>query len=230
VMFPAIARMVARQDLHGVGEAVSSGIRQIFFMLLPASAFLMVLAEPVTRLVFQRGEFGVDSTDLTSAALFAFTLGLVFNGASLLVIRAFFSLQLPWTPTRIAALGLVLNVVLNAILYRPLGVAGIPLATSIVSLVTFLVLLHRLGDHVGSLDVPGMLEGFARSIAGAAVLAVMTWATWRILDDALGRGTLAQVVSVGSALVVGTVSYLAAARALEQPELDQLGRLARPLR
>lgn len=230
VLFPTIARMVARNDMRGVGDAVGSGVRQIFFMLLPASAFLMVLAEPVTRLVFERGEFDASSTDLTSSALFAFTLGLAFNGASLLVIRAFFSMQLPWTPTRVAALGLVLNIALNAILYRPLGVAGIPLATSIVSLVTFLVLLGRLRREVGAIDVPDLVDGFVRSLAGAAVLAVMAWATWRIADDALGRGLAGQLVAVGGALAVGGLAYLAAARALEQPELDRLGRLLRPLR
>ena len=71
-------------------------------MLLPASAFLLVLAEPVVRLVFQRGEFDAASTSLTSEALVFFAIGLAFNGASLLVIRAFFSLQRPWLPTAVA--------------------------------------------------------------------------------------------------------------------------------
>ena len=113
-------------------------MRQIFFMLLPASAFLLVLSEPVVKLVFQRGEFGPQSTSLTSGALFFFAIGLAFNGASLLVIRAFFSMQIPWLPTKVAALGVVLNLVLDAILYKPMGTNGIPLSTSISSVVTFL--------------------------------------------------------------------------------------------
>jgi len=230
VLFPAIARMVARGDTRGVADAVESGVRQIFFMLLPASAFLMVLAEPMTRLVFERGEFDARSTDLTSAALLTFTIGLVFNGASLLVIRAFFSLQRPWLPTKVAALGLVLNLVLDALLYRPLGVAGIPLATSVVSAVTFAVLLVLLRREIGGLGSRALAEGFARSAAGAAVLALLAWCTWRILDDALGRGAPAQVIAVGAAMVAGAVAYLAAAQALEQPELRQLARVVRPLR
>ena len=86
----------------GMRRTLAEGLRQIFFMLLPASAFLLVLAEPVVRLVFQRGEFDAASTSLTSEALVFFSIGLAFNGASLLVIRAFFSLQRPWLPTEVA--------------------------------------------------------------------------------------------------------------------------------
>lgn len=230
VLFPTIARMVARGDMEGVGHAVTSGVRQIFFMLLPASAFLMVLAEPVTRLVFERGEFDASSTSLTASALFAFTLGLAFNGASLLVIRAFFSLQMPWVPTKVAALGLVLNIVLDAVLYRPLGVAGIPLATSVVSLVTFLVLLRMLRREVGGVDTADLLDGFWRCLAGGLVMAVLAWSTWRLLDDALGRGLVAQAVSVGAATAMASFAYLAAAQAFAMPELRRLRGLLGPLR
>lgn len=230
VLFPSIARMVARGDHEGVGEMVSAGIRQIFFMLLPATAFLMVLAAPVTRLVYERGAFDEAATLLTREALFTFTLGLVFNGASLLLIRAFFSLQEPWLPTKIAAVGLVLNIILDLILYKPLGVAGIPLATSVVSLITFLMLLDALRRRVGRIDTAWLTDGFIRCAAAAGVLAVLSWATWHILDGLLGRSLPAQAVSVGMALLMGVISYLAAAQAFAVPELSQLARLRRPLR
>lgn len=230
VLFPAIARMVSRGDLRGVGETVTQGVRQIFFMLLPASAFLMVLAVPVTRLVFERGNFGPDSTSLSAAALFTFTLGLVFNGASLLVIRAFFSLQLPWEPTRISGLGLVLNAVLDALFYGPFGTAGIPLATSITSLVTFVMLLRALQRHVPGVSFVDMVDGFVWSTAGALCLALLSWTTWRVVDDALGRGIAGQVLSVGLALAAGSIAYLSVALATNQPELRALAALRRPLR
>lgn len=230
VLFPSIARLVARGDLRGVGETVTQGVRQIFFMLLPASAFLMVLAEPVTRLVFQRGAFDARSTSLSAAALLTFTLGLVFNGASLLIIRAFFSLQIPWLPTKVAALGLALNAVLDALFYSPLGTAGIPLATSITSFVTFVVLLRALQREVDGISLLDLVDGFAWSLAGALTLALLSWCTWRILDDALGRSFPAQAVSVGVALAMGAVAYLSTALATRQPELAALARLGRPLR
>lgn len=230
VLFPTISRLAARADWAGMRRAVSEGIRQIFFMLLPASAFLLVLAEPVVRLVFQRGEFDAASTDLTSEALFYFAIGLAFNGASLLVIRAFFSLERPWVPTAVAGLGVVVNAGLNALLYRPLGTGGIPLATSISSAVTLLVLLLLLARALDGLHGAGIRDGLLRASAASAAAAGAAWATWWWVDDLAGRSLGGQIASVGSALAVAAAVYIAGARALRMPELALLARVARPLR
>ncbi len=230
VLFPAIARAASRNDMAGVRDMVSSGVRQIFFMLLPASAFLVVLAEPVTRLVYQRGAFNAASTSLTSQALFMFTLGLVFNGASLLLIRSFFSLQEPWIATKVAVLGLVLNGVGDLAFYKPLGAPGIPLSTSLVSVVTFAILLKTLSRRIGGLPRDMLVRGFTQCLFGAAVLAVMAWATFRVVSQVVGVTLVGQIISVGTAAVVGGAAFLAAAQAVKLPELSQLTRLVRALR
>jgi putative peptidoglycan lipid II flippase len=230
VLFPTISRLAARDDIDGMRITVADGIRQIFFMLLPASLFLLVLAEPVVRLVYQRGEFDAASTSLTSEALVFFSIGLAFNGASLLVIRAFFSLQRPWLPTAVAGLGVLLNLVLDAILYTPLGTGGIPLATSISSIVTFLVLAWLLEREMAGLHREQVVDGAARSLVASGISVLLAWTTWTILDDWLGRSTIAQIVSVGLAIAAAAGAYLAAAQAFEMPELAALSRLRRPLR
>ena len=96
------------------------GIRQIsFFLLLPASAVSAVLAEPIVRLLYERGEFKPDQTPVVAAALAAFSLGLVFNGMMLMLNRGFFSLQEPWLPTLVALGNLGFSVVLYRTAPRP---------------------------------------------------------------------------------------------------------------
>ena len=229
VLFPAISRLAARDDMDGMRSTIARGLRQIFFMLLPASAFLLVLSEPVVRLVFQRGEFDAQSTALTSEALVFFAIGLAFNGASLLVIRAFFSLQQPWLATKVAALGVVLNAAFDAALYQPLGTGGGPPAPP----------LSRMGAFSGMIWVPhparaGMhaarvVDGAVRSLVASGVSALFAWCVWRVLDDALGRGEIAQIISVGASVAAAAFAYLAAAQAFEMGELRALGRLRRPL-
>jgi len=230
VLFPAISRMAARHDLAGVREMVTKGLRQIFFMLVPASIFLMVLAEPATRLVYQRGAFNDVSTHLTSQALFTFTLGLVFNGASLLVIRTFFSLQEPWIATKVALLGLGLNALGDLAFYKPFGAPGIPLSTSLVSLVTFGVLMVLLQRRIGGLSRRQITQGFAKCVFAGVIMGGFTWAAWRVVSGLVGTSLIGQLISMSVATVAAGVSYMAAAQAVEVPELSQLTRLVRALR
>jgi putative peptidoglycan lipid II flippase len=229
VLFPAISRLAAREDWVGMRTTIAEGTRQIFFMLLPASAFLLVLAEPTVRILFEYGKFDADSTALTSTALVYFAIGLAFNGASLLVIRAFFSMQMPAIATKVAAVGVVLNIALDAALYRPLGTGGIPLSTSIASVVTFLMLTWLLERELGGLHRAWILDGVARSVVASGVSVLLAWCVWRSLDDALGRGTAAQVVTMALALAGAAFGHLAAAQAFEMRELKALSRLKRPL-
>ncbi len=230
VLFPALSRMAARNDHEGMGEVVTSGTRQIFFMLVPSSVFLAVLATPVTRLVFQRGEFDAAATAITSESLFYFAFGLVFNGASLLLIRAFFSLQQPRTPTKIAALAVVVNLVLDFVLIVPLGTGGIPLATSIASLVTFVLLVVLLRRQIGGIDIRSIIDGFARALLASAFLGAWAYGIWHALDGGLGRSLPGQLVSVGAAGVMAPLAYLAVCRGLGMREIAMLMQLKRKLR
>jgi putative peptidoglycan lipid II flippase len=227
VLFPAISRLAAREDWEGMRTTLADGVRQIFFLLLPASAFLLVLGEPTVRLVYERGAFDAASTARTSSALVYFSIGLAFNGASLLVIRAFFSMQMPTVATKVAALGVVLNIALDAAFYRPLGTGGIPLSTSISSIVTFLLLAWLLERELGGMHRAWILDGVARSAVASGVSVLFAWAVWYSLDGALGRGTLAQILTMGVTLAAAIAGHLAAAQAFEMHELQALGQLRR---
>src|SRR4029079_12625776 len=103
--------------------------RQIAMLLIPSAVLMAVLAEPVTRLVYERGAFGAGATALTSTAMVWWSISLPFQGVSLLFSRTFFSLQRPWAATAVAGLNLVVNAAISAALYGPFGIAGIVLGT-----------------------------------------------------------------------------------------------------
>ena len=226
ILFPSLSRLAARGDLDAFRSTVALGLRQIGFLLIPASAVSAALAEPIVRLLYERGAFGPEQTEVVAASLAAFAAGLTFNGTMLMLNRAFFSLQSPWIPTWIALANLGFQVVLNVALYR-VGVWGIPLATSLVNLAGTVGLVLVIRRRVGRIEGRRTLDTYARSLAGAALAAGIAFAVWYGLDEALGRSGLAQVVSVGSALAASAAVYLAAARILGIRELDALLSLVR---
>src|SRR3954471_3642741 len=89
VLSPTLSRLASRGDMRGFGETVSRGLRQIAF-LLPPTAVSAVLAEPIIRILYQRGAWSPAQTPVVAAALAAFSAGLVFNGAMLMLNRGFF--------------------------------------------------------------------------------------------------------------------------------------------
>jgi putative peptidoglycan lipid II flippase len=229
VLFPSLSRLAARGDLDGFRSTVGLGLRQIAFLLVPASVFAAVLSEPIVRLVYQRGHFGPGQTPVVAEVLAAFSLGLTFNGAMLMLNRAFFSLQSPWIPTAVALANLALNAALDAAFYH-VGAWGIALSTSLVNIAGTALLLILLRRRLQRIEFARTADAAIRIVAASTVLAAVSYGVWRGLDIALGRALWAQLISVGSAFVAGTVAYLVFCRLLGVRELNALLALRERLR
>ena len=227
VLFPALSRLATRGDNIGFGHTVGLGVRQIGFTLIPASVVSAVLAEPITRLVYERGQFTPSQTPVVAGALAAFSVGLFFNGAMLMLNRAFFSLQSNWVPTLVALATLSVNAVLDGVLYR-VGTWGIPLATSLANVVGAVVLFVLLRRRL-PLDAAGTARSLARICLASLFVGAVSFGTWYGLDQLLGRSFLGQLVSVSVALAAGVGVYLLACRALKVRELGALLALRRRL-
>jgi putative peptidoglycan lipid II flippase len=202
-------------------------MRQIVFVLLPAAAAVLVLSEPMVRLVYQHGEFNSSQTQLVSTALFWYGFLLPTNGVYLLLTRTFFSMQRPWLATAIAGVDLSLNAIGSLALYGPFGIGGIVASTAATTLVVVAIQIRILGRELGGLEMPRFAASTLRMAIAAAALAAVSWGIWDLLDGALGRSVSAQIVSLSVALAAGLAIYLAAARALRIGELDQILRLLR---
>jgi putative peptidoglycan lipid II flippase len=233
VLFPALSRFAARRDYDGLRALTANGMRQIFLLLIPAAAATLALSEPITRLIYEHGRFGQSSTDLVSTALFWFAFSLPFSGVNLLLTRTFFSLQKPWITTGIAGLNLAVNVAVSVALYGPFGIAGIVIGTGVSSAVmTFAQMYYLRRELHGRLDARRTLGVAVQVTVAAALLAGASYATWYLLDEALGVGLVAQVIAVGIGLLAGLVVYALAVRLLRIPEARQIesfirGRLHR---
>jgi putative peptidoglycan lipid II flippase len=221
VLFPALARLAARNDLDGFRATVSTGLRQIAFLLIPASIVSAVLAEPIVRLVYERGAFTEADVTIVAGCLAAFSLGLVFNGWMLMLTRGFYGLQSNWIPTLVAVGTLGLNAVLDVALYR-VGIWGIPLSTSLVNIVGAGLLVFFLRRRVGGVDLARVTSAIVRVTVASVALGAVAFGVWYALDRALGRSVGAQIVSLGVALALGCAVYLVSCRLLRVRELDVL--------
>jgi putative peptidoglycan lipid II flippase len=227
VLFPTLARFAARRDFDRLRSTLASGMRLILLLLIPATAAILVLSEPMIRVVYQRGDFGPNATDLVSTALFWFAFSLPFNGLFLLLTRTFFSLQRPWVPTGIAAVNLAVTAGFAFALYGPFGVGGIVAATAIATAGSVLAQAVILRGALGRLELGRLAWTTARVLLASAALAAVSRGVWSLLDDELGRGLVAQITSLGVALALGAVVYAAAITMMRVPEAARIWSLVR---
>jgi len=228
VLFPTLSRMASKRDAGAMRRAVGNGMRQINLLLIPSAAFMLVLATPIVRLLFERGQFNSESTRLVSIALFWFAWSLPFAGINLLLTRTFFAVQRPWIPTRLAAMNIVVDIIVSVALYKPLGIAGLVIGTVVANVVMTALQLLRLREGLN-----GRLEGgqttmiTARIIVASALLAGASWAVWELFDRLLGVSLVAQIISLAAAGAAGVFVYARAVLAMHIPEAHQVSRLLR---
>ncbi len=228
VLFPTLSRIAIRRDAPAMRRTVGNGMRQINLMLLPSAAVLIVLTTPIVRLVYQRGNFTIHSTDLVSIALFWFAFSLPFAGVNLLLTRCFFAIQRPWIPTRLAALNMVVNVIVSVALYKPLGIAGLVIGTVAANVVMTGLLLTRLRRGLRRrLDGRQTLMITIRTLIASAIMAAIARGIWVGLHHLLGGSLPAQIVSVGFALLVAGAVYLKLVLVMRIPEARQIEQLLR---
>jgi putative peptidoglycan lipid II flippase len=194
---------------------------------MPCAAATIALAEPITRLVFERGAFGAGATDDVSTALFWFSFSLPFSGANLLLTRTFFSLQRPWIPTALAIASLVVNAAVSLALYAPLGIAGIVIGTAVSNAVMTLQQIFYLRRDLRGFEVVRTVRALATMVVAAAASGAAAFGVHLLLDEALGRSPAGQSVSVGGGLAVGFLVYSGLVLLARVPEADYLARLVR---
>lgn len=228
-IFPLLAEQA---DVGGESEVrwtVSNALRMILFLTLPASAGLMLLAEPLVTFLFQRGAFTAASTDVTVSALLFYSVGLFALAGIEILSRGFYALSDTRTPVMFAVLSMILNLLFALILVvgMDFGVRGLALAMSLASMVEFFLLLRVLSRRLGGLEGGHIVYSITRSL-GATVLMAEVVGLFMVFMHASGHlntGRLADAFAtlVGGGLI-GVGAYFLAAYLLKCEEMDTILR------
>jgi putative peptidoglycan lipid II flippase len=249
VLFPSLAERGAAEDLAGLRDRLVRGLAALAFLVLPATAVLVVLREDLVRLLFQRGAFDVIDARMTAVALLFFGLGVPFLAWWDWAARTFYALRETATPVKATLVVVAVNVILNLILVRPMAHGGLALATSLAALVGCVLLLRSLSRRPGDLGGHPWRESgkvaLAVGVMGAALrcaapsLRASCWAWPPRASAPLTPGgtaeTLAVALYLGLAFLLAAAVYAAACRALRVREMALvwelgLGVLGRPAR
>ena len=197
-VLPSLSRQAVANDMEGLRSSFGYALKLVFFITIPAMTGLIVLKEPIVRLLFQRGAFDMATTHFTAEALLYYAVGLwAFSGVRI-VVSTFYALQDTKTPVKIAVISLLANIVLSILLMGPMRHGGLALATSLAAAVNLILLIRSLKKRLGRIGAHDILASVFRSTAAAAVMggvigAIALWgmpkcagSTWHLVVWVLG--------------------------------------------
>ena len=224
-LLPSLAEDWVRKDRADFRHDLARGIRASAFVVIPAAAGYIALAEPIVRLLIEHGVATSASTDLVASVLQFFALGLFQFSAFMLFLRAFYAMQDTRTPAVINVFAVGVNVAANLALFPTLGVQGLALGHAIAytfaATTAFLVLRHRLGGIEGRY----LARGLAPVLVAAGLTGTAAWAGAWLISETLGADTLVeQIVQVGVGVLAGLIIFLGAAVLFRMEELELVKR------
>lgn len=201
-MYPMISKMAAKNNIKGLKRTVSESINIISLLVVPSTIGAMVFAEPIIRLLFGRGAFDLKALKLTSSALLFYSVGMVGFGFEVILKRAFYSLQDTKTPMINAALAVILNIILNIILSKYMGIGGLALATSISAIFCTGLLFISLKKRLGPFGMKNTIISFIKILFASLIMGVIAKVSYNLLLKNISAN-----LSLITSIIIGVVVY-----------------------
>lgn len=162
VIYPMISKFVSENDQNELKKSVKEAIGMISLIVIPATVGFMVFSKEIVNMLFGRGAFDELAVTGTAYALFFYSIGMIGLNFREILSRIFYAYQDTRTPMVNASIGLVLNIILNLILSKYMGIGGLALATSVSAIVTTLLLVISLKKKAGSFGFRSMVLDFIK--------------------------------------------------------------------
>lgn len=173
-IYPTLSRFSADNDLKNLKKTLMDGLVFAFVFIIPSIIGVMILAEPMIRLLFQRGSFNIDSTKLSSGILFFYAPTLMGNAMTILFNRANYSLGDGKLPIQIALTQVVIGLIFNFVFSYFIGINGLALATSSASILSGSLAIYKFTKKYGSLNLKSFLKSVLKIFTVSIIMGIIT--------------------------------------------------------
>ena len=207
VMYPRFAQL--SHDIPGFINTIGKVLRFATILITPMAACLFVLRTPIVQVIYERGAFTEADTRRTAFALCGLSVGMLGFAYRELLNKAFYALKDTRTTMVNGIVVIVMNIILNIVLSRFLGIAGITFGFSLSAVISGGMLLIRLRRKIGGIRGRWIAIGLIKSIAATGIMVLVIQFVEIILTDSLNLNgsTLLRAVNLMIATAVGAAAY-----------------------
>lgn len=207
-MYPLISKLAVQNRISELKKTLSEAITGIAILVVPCTVGVMVLSQPIITMLFGRGAFDENAAVMTANALFFYAIGMTGIGLRSIVSRPFYALHDTKTPMLNAATGMVLNIILNIVLSKLMGISGLALATSISAIVIAMLLIISLRKKLGSLGLNNVLISFLKILLASFVMGFTAKGSFHFLQTYFSQNfSLLVAMAVGATIYFVLIYY-----------------------
>jgi len=219
VTLAEVSRHAARREMPELKRTISFSLRFGLFLTLPATMILIALAHPIVALLYQHGRFNETDSLQTAQALWGYAVGLSAFSAVRVLVPVYYSLGMTRIPVTISFVTIAVNIVLNVALMNSLQHRGLALATSISSVLNFVLLFEWLRRKIGPMGGGVLARSAGKIFLASSLAAIGAYAAAWGVERSLGLTSLtARLAVVGAGLAAASLVYLAAVLTLRVQE------------
>lgn len=199
-MYPKLSHFANIKRLDKLKKILMNSITYAQMIVIPSLVGLMVLSEPVIRLLFQRGDFTSESTALTASVLFFYLPSLFGLTLKDLIVRAFYSHRDTKTPVKVTVLQMIIQVVFSLILSQIIGIRGLALSTSLSSIISGFLMLFLYRKKYGRINLKQFSMSITKITVASVIMGVFTHLVYSGLADV--NYILALIASIGISILI----------------------------
>ncbi|TDT50814.1 murein biosynthesis integral membrane protein MurJ [Fonticella tunisiensis] len=222
-IFPEMSMHIAKKEIEEFKDTLLNGLKTLMFIIIPATAGIMAISEPVVRLLFKSGKFMEQDVKVTAFALSFYAIGIIGQSAVPIIIRGFYAIQDTKTPVKVGAIAFAANVILNLIFvkFSNLAIGGIAFSSSLTSILQMILLYKLLARRFDGLRTKELMISTSKATIASIIMGAAAFGISKVVEGSIGTASkMAQLIDAGTAIAVGMIIYILAAYALKMGELD----------
>ncbi|MFT5698110.1 MAG: putative peptidoglycan lipid II flippase [Desulforhopalus sp.] len=206
-MLPVLAKQAAEKDIAKMKKTMVSSLTMVFILTLPATAWLILLSEPIIRIIFERGAFTSFDTIATAQTLTFFSIGLFAYSANKVLVPAFYALDKTKYPVIASFIAVGFNIVIVYFTIDRFQHLSIAFSTSCTMLINFTFLMTVLYRSMGGYSISSLAQALVKIAFACSGLIITVLVLRPFVAVILAGNLLQQSLGLGCLFLTSGISY-----------------------
>lgn len=207
VIYPNLSKIYAEDDKSTFSYLVSKYVNIIIILVIPISVGAIILAQPIVKLLFERGAFDSRATVMTATSLAMYSIGMVAYGLRDILSKVFYSLKDTKTPMINGIVTIIINILFNFILIRKFGYQGLALGTSLSSIVCIVILFMSLKKKIIYFGQDKIINTSIKVVISSFIMGLSVYILYYKILVEISEGFIYEGISIFLSVGIGIIVY-----------------------